>query len=327
MRAAVFSQLGGAGVLSIADLPLPDPGPSEIRLRITSAGLNRADLLFREGRYFTQPRLPSRSGKEAGGIVDAVGPGSAWRAGDRVAVLPAMLDESLQGGAAEFLIAPDDLVVATPPGIDDRDAGALWMQYLTAYGAVADFGRVSAGDLVVVTAASSSTGLAAIAVAKALGARVIATTRREAKADRLVAAGADAVVVGGASLAEEARRWSSGRGAALVFDPVGGPGSAALVDLLREEGQLIVYGVLDPAPWTWSGARLMLRNTAVRGFYLVPYLTDVARRAMAVRWVHEGLASGRLPTGIDRYFPLDAVAEAHHYMQAGNQVGKIVILP
>ena len=157
-----FHRTGGPEVLQIEDVEIRDPGANEVRVRIEAIGLNRAEAMFRSGTYLEQPRLPASLGYEASAIVEKLGQGvSGFKLGDRVSVIPAfsMNDYAVY---AEEAIAPAAALVARPPGLTAAEGAAVWMAYITAYGALMDVAKLGKGDHVVITAASSSVGTAAI---------------------------------------------------------------------------------------------------------------------------------------------------------------------
>jgi NADPH:quinone reductase-like Zn-dependent oxidoreductase len=186
-----FHQTGGPEVLVLDELPLPEPGAGEVRLRVKAIGLNRAEVMFRMGRYLVQPKLPSKLGYEASGIVEAVGTGvdAAW-IGKTVSTVPAF-PADVYGVYGEVAIVPAFAIAEYPAQLSFDEGTSIWMQYLTAYGALNMHGKIAKGDFVVITAASSSVGLAAIEIARAEGAIGIATTRTSKKKAELLAAGAD----------------------------------------------------------------------------------------------------------------------------------------
>ena len=185
-----FHETGAADVLKVEDLPLTKPGEGEVRLKVEAIGLNRAEVMFREGQYLEDPELPTRLGYEAAGVVDAVGPGTKdVQVGDRVSTIPSF-SIGKYGVYGQSAIVPAYAVVRYPDNLTAIEGAAIWMQYLTAFGALVEFGQVKKGDSVLITAASSSVGLAAIQITKAAGASAIATTRGANKKPFLLAAGA-----------------------------------------------------------------------------------------------------------------------------------------
>ena len=154
-RVIRFHETGNADVLRIEDLPLAEPGEGEVRLKVEAISLNRAELMFRQGQYLEDPVFPSRLGYEAAGIVDAVGPGNGdIRIGDRVSTIPAF-SMGEYGVYGESAIVPVHAVAPYPNHLSPAEGASIWMQYLTAYGALIDIGQLKQSDTVVITAASS----------------------------------------------------------------------------------------------------------------------------------------------------------------------------
>ncbi|MGI5458338.1 zinc-dependent alcohol dehydrogenase family protein [Streptomyces sp. CA-249302] len=325
-RAVRFHETGGPEVLRLEELPDPAPGPGEVLIRTRALGLNRAESMFRRGEYGIDPVFPSGVGYEAAGIVETVGAGvTGFRVGDAVSVVPsfAMTDYPVHG---EVVLAPAHAVVAHPEHLSFEEAASVWMKFVTAYGGLVDLAGVRAGDTVLIPAASSSVGLAAIQVAHRAGARAIALTRTAAKRQQLLDAGADAVV----ATAEEdvvarVHQLTAGEGARVIFDPVGGPALADLVAAAAHEAVIVVYGLLDRASAPLDVGAVLFKHITIRGFELFEITTDDERRAAAVEFVRDGLAKGELTPVIDRTFPLSDIADAHRYLEAGGQVGKIVV--
>ncbi len=321
-----FHELGGADVLQIEDLPLEEPGEGDVRLKVEAIGLNRAEVMFRKGQYLEDPELPSRLGYEAAGIVDAVGPGVGnIQIGDRVSTIPAF-SMGTYGVYGESAIVPANAVASYPDNLSASEGAAIWMQYLTAYGALIDIGQLKAGDTAVISAASSSVGLAAIQVAKAAGAVAIATTRGSAKKQFLLDTSADHVIVTNEEdLVESVMAITAGTGASLIFDPIGGPILQTLADAAAVGATIIEYGALSPDPTPFPLFSALKKGLAVRGYTMFEIVKDAERLSRGKQYVYDGLKSSALKPIIDRTFPLDAVAEAHRYMETNQQKGKIVM--
>ncbi len=321
-----FHELGGADVLQIEDLPLEEPGEGDVRLKVEAIGLNRAEVMFRKGQYLEDPKLPSRLGYEATGIVDAVGPGVGdIQIGDRVSTIPAF-SMGTYGVYGESAIVPANAVAPYPDNLSASEGAAIWMQYLTAYGALIDIGELKAGDTAVISASSSSVGLAAIQVAKAAGAVAIATTRGSAKKQFLLDTGADHVIVTNEEdLVESVMAITAGTGASLIFDPIGGPMLQTLADAAAVGATIIEYGALSPDPTPFPLFSALKKGLAVRGYTMFEIVKDAERLSRGKQYVYDGLKSSALKPIIDRTFPLDAVAEAHRYMETNQQKGKIVM--
>ncbi len=231
------------------------------------------------------------------------------------------------GVYGEAAIAPAAAVVKNPANLSLPEAAAIWMQYLTAYGAMVEYGHLAAGDDVIITAASSSIGVAAIQIARSLGATPIATTRTAAKREALLAAGAAHVVVTDEQdLAAEVMRLTGGKGARLAIDPIGGPGVTALVEALGENSTLVPYGVLTTEITPYPLVAALARNLTTHAFTL-PFLTrDPARMEQGKQFVLKGIETGQFRPIIARTFRFDEIVEAHRYMESNQQVGKIVVI-
>ncbi|MFB7365578.1 zinc-dependent alcohol dehydrogenase family protein [Streptomyces hydrogenans] len=320
-----FDRLGGPEVLTLREVETRAPGAGEVRIRVDAIGLNRAEIMYREGAYFYQPAFPSTLGYEAAGVIEAVGEGvDAFTAGDLVAVVPSFL-QSEYGTYGDHVVLPASAVVPRPAHVDPVSAAAVWMAYITAYGPLAESGRVRPGDHVLITAASSSVGLAAIQVARHVGAIPIATTRGTSKKQRLLDAGAAHVIVTDhEDLPARIKEITGGEGVRLAFDPVAGPGVETIAQGIAPGGSLVVYGALDPRPTPLPHAQSFPALTSST-YTLFEITTDPERLARAVAFVNAGLASGSFTPVVDRTFDLADIAEAHRYMEANGQVGKIVV--
>lgn len=325
-RVVRFHRIGGPEVLQVDELDLGAPAPGEVRIRVRALGLNRAESMFRRGIYPEVAILPAKLGYEAAGEIEAIGEGvTGFAPGDVVSTIPAfsMNQYGVYGDAA---IVPVHAVVKHPATLSLPEAVSIWMQYLTAYGALVEYGHLSAGEAVIITAASSSVGIAAIQIANSLGAIPIATTRTAAKRAALLEAGAAYVIVTDEQdLAAEVMRVTGGKGARFAFDPIGGPGVEALAAALGDEGILIPYGVLTTEPTPYPLLTALAKNLTVRAFTL-PFLTrDLVRLGRGKQFVLRGIEAGHFKPIIARIFPLAEIAEAHRYMESNQQVGKIVV--
>ncbi|MHB8883851.1 MAG: zinc-dependent alcohol dehydrogenase family protein [Methylovirgula sp.] len=321
-----FHRTGGPEVLQIDELDLGAPAAGEVRLRVRALGLNRAEAMFRAGGYLEQPILPARLGYEAAGEVEAVGPGvTEFKPGDAVSTIPAF-SMNQYGVYGDTAIVPVHAIAKHPASLSWTEAASIWMQYLTAYGALVPLGNLSAGDAVIITAASSSVGLAAIQIANSLGAIPIATTRTSGKREALVKAGAAHVIATEEQdLVAEVMRVTGNKGARLAFDPVCGPGVEALAAALAEQGTLFLYGALATAPTPFPLFTALAKNLTLRGYTLFSVTRNFADLEVGKRFVIEGIEAGHFKPIIARTFPFAEIAEAHRYMESNEQIGKIVV--
>ena len=324
-RVVRFHEIGGPEVMRFEDIDIGAPGEGEMRVRIEAIGLNRAEAGFRAGRYLEAPQLPARIGYEASAVVEALGEGvTGFKKGDAVSVMPAF-SMNKYGVYGEAAIVPAQAVVKRPKGLSAVEAAAVWMQYLTVYGAFIEVAKIAKGDFVIIQAASSSVGLAAIQICNLVGATPIATTRTSAKVAAIRDAGATHVIATAEQdLVAEVMRITGGEGARVIFDPVAGPGVEKLIEAIRREGILIVYGSLSglPTPFPRTASRKAL---TMRGYTLFEIMGDPVRRARAVDFVLRGLESGALKPIIAKTFPLEQIVEAHRYLESNQQFGKIVV--
>lgn len=325
-RVVRFHEIGGPEVLRIEDVDVPLPGAGEVRILVKAIGLNRAEAMLRSGAYLTELKFPERLGYEASGIVEVVGADvKDFTPGDAVSVVPSlnMLSWPTYGERATF---PSELVVKHPPTLSWAEAAAVWMQYVTAYGGLIDVSKLTKNDFVVVTAASSSVGIAAIQIARLVGAIPIATTRTSIKKQALLDAGAAHVIVTEEEdLLTRLREITGSNGARVIFDPIGGPQVEELTDAMAQGGILIEYGLLSGEPTPFPLVKALFKSLTLRGFIYSEIVTDSQKLPAAKRFILEGLTSGALKPIIAKTFAFDEIVEAHRYLESNEQIGKIVV--
>ena len=321
-----FHEAGPADVLRLDDLPLPEPGPGEVRLRVRAIGLNRAEVMFRNARYPIDPVFPSNLGYEAAGIVEAIGPDVEQSLlGRTMSSVPSFWADKY-GVYGEVAILPVTALAAYPANLSYEEGASIWMQYITAWGALVHFGKLVPGEHVLITAASSSVGIAAIDVARAEGAVSIATTRTAAKREQLIALGADHVIVTDhEDVVVRVMEITEGKGCRIIFDPVAGSGFAHLAEAAADFALISLYGVLDYSPMIFPTAVAFKKNLTVQAFTIFPLTMNPITRAEAEAYVYRHLENGDFKPLIDKCFQLTEIVEAHRYMETNQQVGKIVV--
>jgi NADPH:quinone reductase len=321
-----FHEAGDADVLRLEDMPPTEPGKGEVRLKVEAIGLNRAEVLYRQGMYLEAPELPSRIGYEAAGVVDAVGEGvEGLKVGDRVSTIPSF-SMGKYGVYGESAVVPAFAAAPYPDTLSAVEAAAIWMPYMTAYGALIALGKLQPEQTVLITAASSSVGLAAIQIVKSVGALAVATTRGPDKKNFLLEAGADHVIVTDEEdMAEQMKTIGTGKGANLVFDPVAGPFLEKLAQAAAPGATIFEYGSLSMAPTPYPLFDALGKGLSVRGYVLFEIVQKPNLLAAGKQFVTAGLTSGALKPVVDRTFPLDKIVEAHRYMESNQQKGKIVV--
>jgi NADPH:quinone reductase len=314
---------GGPEVLSLDEITVRDPGPGEVQIEVGAIGLNRAETMILSGAFSKRP-LPSSIGYECAGVIRSIGTDvHGFRVGDRVAILPGLPME--YGACAETVLCPADLLVTTPDGQSDVEAAATWMQFVTAY-AIRAYRRIEPGDAVIITAASSSVGLAAIQLVKADGGVPIAVTRGRRKVEALKRHGAAHVIVSDEQdVAQAVREITDGRGAALAFDAVAGSSFPSILGALAQGGFAIVYGALGGEPTQFSAPYVEFLELTIRGYGAHHLVANSNLRREAIAYIRGGLADGRLRPVIDRTFALSEIVEAYRHLLGNEQIGKIVV--
>jgi NADPH:quinone reductase-like Zn-dependent oxidoreductase len=325
-RIIKFSKAGGPEVLEFVEVQVPAPGPHEVRIKVKAIGINRAESMWRNDKYVEPVIFPAGLGYEAAGVVDAVGKDvTDFAAGDAVSTIPAFpLNKYSTYG--EVILVPDRVVVKHPASLSFVEAASVWMMFITAYGALIFDAQVKAGDFVLIPAASSSVGLAAIQIANYAGAIPIALTRTCEKKARLHETGAAHVIASQEQdMVAEVMRITNRNGARVAFDPVGGPDFPKLISALANQGIAYIYGALSEGDTPIPVLEMIRTMPTVKGYSIRLVAGDEARRKAAVEYVANGLARGALKPVIDRTFKFDDMVEAHRYLENSGQFGKIVV--
>jgi NADPH:quinone reductase-like Zn-dependent oxidoreductase len=325
-RTIKFAKAGAPEVLEFIETQVPAPGPRQVRLKVKAIGINRAESMWRNDNYIEPVKYPAGLGYEAAGIVDAVGKDVAgFAAGDAVSVIPSFsMNEYFTYG--EVIVAPDYAVVKHPKTLSFAEAASIWMMFVTAYGALIEDAKVTQGDFVVIPAASSSVGLAAIQLAKYAGATSIALTRTSEKKKQLLDAGAVHVIATDeVDLVQEVMRITDGKGARVVFDPVGGPNFPKLISATAFQGIVYIYGALSGGVTPLPVLDMIAKLLTVKAHNVWITSGDPARRKAAVEFIVKGLEAGALKPVIDRTFKFDDMVEVHRYLENNGQFGKIVV--
>ena len=322
MKAVRVEQFGGLEALQIQDVPVPDPGEGEARVKIDVVGVNFLDIYQRIGRY--QGSLPFTLGQEAAGIVDAVGPNvTEVKPGDRVAYA------LVQGSYAEYAIIPAWKLVPIPNGVDATRAVAAMVQGITAHYLTHSTYPLKAGETALVHAAGGGTGGLLVQVAKHCGARVIGTVSTEEKARLAREAGADEVILYTQTDFEaEVKRLTNNKGVNVVYDSVGKDTFDKSLNCLRRRGYMVLYGAssgavppIDPQILNAKGSIFLTRP------YLGHYIADRTELLERATDVFQWIADGELEVRIDKTFPLADVAEAHRYLENRQSKGKVLLSP
>lgn len=325
-RVVRFHTNGGPEVLQIDDLTVGDPGPGEMRVRIEAIGLNRAEAMFRAGAYLHPSILPSTNGYEASAVVDKIGPDvSGFSVGEPISVIPA-LHLNKYGVYADVALVPAHACVKRPPGLTAVESAAVWMAYITTWGALVDIADVQKGDAVIITAASSSVGIAAIQTVNYLGGVSIAATRTRAKADELKRQGAHHVVVTDEEdIVARVMEITGGKGARVVYDPAGGPMLAKLADATAPMGIIIEYGALSTEPTPYPLFAALGKGLTIRGYTLFEFAGDRKKIEQGADFIYRGFEAKAFKPIVAKVFELADIVEAHRYLESNSQLGKVVV--
>ena len=322
MRAVVCRELAGPDALELAELPVPEPGACGVRIRVRAAGVNFADSLMLTGRYQEKPPLPFTPGLELAGEIEAVGAGvRGLHPGQRVLAVVG------HGAFAEYAIARTDDVVVLPDDLDDVTAAGFAIAYGTAHGALRWRAVLHAGEVLVVHGAGGGVGLTAVECGKAIGAEVIATARGSEKLALARAHGADhAVDSEEPELKQRIRDLTGGRGADVVYDPVGGAMFDASLRSIAWEGRIVIVGFASGQVPQVPANVLLVKNAAVLGFYWGSYRKhDPERLRDGFKELFAWHRQGRIQPHVSQTLSLERAGDAIRLLTDRRAVGKVVI--
>lgn len=326
MRAVRIDRFGGPEVLVPVEVPDPVPGPGEVLVRIAAAGVNRADALLRAGRYHRAGRPPLIPGAEAAGVVVEVGEGVAELApGQRVMALDG---GKSSGFYAELATVSATNVVVLPDGVDLTRAATLPIAWLSAWYCVRHLARVAKGDTVVVKAAASGVGTAAVQIAAEAGARVIALAGSAEKAAWAGEFGADTVdtsVHSGDAEVEEVLRLTDGRGADVVLDTVGGRAFGLSLREVGHGGRVVALANVALEPSTVDTRDFYPKNASILGFQLTNLQLHGYDPRPDLRELAERVAAGGYRVPVETVVPLEEARAAHERLEQRDNRGKIVL--
>ncbi len=323
MIAIKIAKPGGPDVLRPVEMPVPQPGPREVLVRVAAAGVNRPDVMQREGKYPPPPGASDIPGLEVSGTIAAVGADARrWREGDQVCALVA------GGGYAQYCVAPDVQCLPIPSAIDLISAAGMPETFFTVWTNVFERGRLRAGETFLVHGGSSGIGTTAIQMAGAFGARVFATAGTDEKCVACEKLGAErAINYNTSDFVAALLPLTDGNGVDVILDMVGAPYFNRNVELLRVEGRLVQIAVLRGAKAEINLVRLLRQRLTITGSTLrARSVDDKGAIAEAVeKAVWPFVEAGKIGPVIFATFPLTQAAEAHRVMESGSHIGKILL--
>jgi NADPH:quinone reductase len=330
MKAVVFERFGEpAEVLQAREVPEPEPGPGQVRVKMIASPVNPSDLLVVRGRYGVLPALPATPGFEGVGIVDGVGPGlnllGALARGKRVMVI-----NDRGGNWAEYAVIPSRQARPVPDDLPDEQVASAFVNPATVLAMVRHVLRVPKGEWLLQSAAGSALGKMIIKLGRHDGFRTINVVRRREAVAELEALGADAVVVSTEGpIDEQVRRVVGGQGVKYALDPVGGDTGTGVFESLAPEGTLIVYGTLSGEPLRIDPRRMIAAKRMVRGFWLGHWMKErsIPAALLLFREIAALIRAGVLATEVGPKYPLEAIGDAVRRAEAVGRGGKVLLTP
>jgi len=322
MKAIRVHKYGGPEVLTLEEVPIPEPKAGEARVKIEAIGVNFVDIYHRTGLYPVQ--TPFTLGQEAAGIVDAIGEGvTEAKKGDRVAYA------NVLGSYAEYAVVPAWRLVSVPSNIDAKTAAALMLQGMTAHYLTRSTYPLKKGETALIHAAAGGVGLLLTQIAKQLGAHAIGTVSTEAKAQLAKEAGADATILyTQTDFVPEVKKLTDGRGVHVVYDSVGQSTFDKSLDCLKPRGYLVLFGQssgpvppFDPGKLAAKGSLFLTRPS------LLHYTLDRAELLQRANELFNWTTAGSLKVRIEKTFSLAEAAEAHRQLEGRKTTGKVILLP
>ncbi len=324
MRAMLVERLGEPREMVLRELPDPQPGAGQVAIAVKAIGCNFFDILIAQGNYQTKPALPFSPGAEVAGVVCAVGPGvSGLAVGDRVF---AMLT---YGGFASRCLTPAAMTVKMPDGMSFEHGAAFGIVYQTSYFGLVYRAALQAGETLLVHAAAGGVGLAAVQIGKALGARVLATAGSPAKLAVAREHGADeAFDYSTPQWVEQVKAATAGRGADVIYDPVGGDVTDLSLKCIAFCGRLLVIGFASGTIPSVQLNRVLLKNVAIVGLHWGAYRQhDPEKIPQAMRELFCLYGEGKVTPLVSSQYPLDRAADALEEIRTRKSVGKVLLIP
>ncbi|MEM7612049.1 MAG: zinc-binding dehydrogenase [Pseudomonadota bacterium] len=326
-KAWVIEAYEGIDALKLVECAKEEPGPNDVRLNVEAFSLNWGDQNLMEDMYsFSFSSLPARIGIEAAGIVDAVGSNvDGIEVGDRYCTLPYFYD--MRGTSAQSVLIDQQYVTKAPMGLSAVESASIWMQFLTAYFPVVEVAGAAPGKNILVPAATSTAGTAALQLGRLCGATMIGTTRSEGSRQYLLDQGADHVFVDkGGDLEGFLLDATDGVGVHASFDPVGGDFMDRYGNAMASGGKLFLYGLLAGQFGTPPIVAMFQKNLWFNAYSVFNYVQDAEACSRGTAYVHSAIADGKISPSIDRIFPMEGYVDAWHYMMGERTSrGKVVI--
>ncbi|KAK5577703.1 hypothetical protein RB653_002648 [Dictyostelium firmibasis] len=329
-KVGLITKKGFSESFSIVNNEIPVPKDNEVLIKIDYVGLNRCDLYFSFGYYLPFEKYPNVSGFEAAGTVvefanEELKNKSKFKVGDKVSVIYTC-DHRKYGTFAEYAVFPIDCLVKNNELVSQKDISANWISFSTAYYGLKEFGQIKKGDYVIITAGSSGTSLAAIAIAKFFGAQTIVTSRNEKKKQQILDYGADHFIsLDTDDLVKKTHEITNGKGANIVFDSVGGPNAQKLFESSAQFGKIVFYGNMDHSGPTPLPIIIGLKNyLTIKVLNTNEYLYQPEFNKKAVEFLNTNFNQFKSIVGKE-FIGIDSLIDALKYLETGDLFGKVVV--
>ncbi len=325
--AIMMHEIGGTDVLKYETVDLADPKSGELLIRVDAVGLSFGEVLYRMGRYVQETVLPGSLGNYAVGVVEQVGPDTAgWAVGDKITILPAFEMNTYSVYAKHAIVPASAGAPYFEQWTAEENAG-IWMQALTAYGALIHYAKVQPEDFVLLTPATGGVSLAGLATVKRAGATAIAATRTQEKVQMLKDHGADHVIVTDEEdIAARVREITDGKGVRIAFNALTGDLTTVLAgDIVSSGGTIIMYGGIGGQETILPYPQLITRGITIQGYTLYELTYNAGNLPGLIDYVKDHVADGTYKPIIDKVFPFEKIAEAHDYMTTGSTRGSVIL--
>ncbi len=323
MKVVRLHEYGDPEVLTLEEVPTPEPAPSEVLIKVMAVGVNYADTMRRRNEYLEPSPLPFTPEIEVAGTVEALGEGVT-----SPSVGASVFAVSGVGGYAQYITLPAAQVIPIPPQLDAVKAAAIFLQGMTAFLVLKQAGRLQSGETVLVQAAAGGVGIFAVQLAKHWGARVLAAASTPKKLELARSLGADVTIdYTQSDWAERVQAATDGEGVDLILEMVGGDVFEQSLNCLAPFGRMVVYGLASGRSVAIEPQRLLAANQSIVGFYIGKYFSQPDLIQTSLGELMEAITSERLKLQISAVLPLSQAAEVHRLLESRQTIGKVVLQP
>ncbi len=325
-RVLRLNEYSGIDGIHLDVVPVTEPGEGEVRIDVEAFSLNYGDFELFENKYMFSMDLPARFGDECAGTIEAIGPGvDGFSIGDKVSTIPWMNEG--YGVDGEFAIVPADFVARYPENLTPVEACCIWVAYLTAYYALIDISELNENDHVLITAASSSAGMAAMELCRMIGASTIGTSRTNKNRGFLLGIGFDNVIAqSDGKMADQIMEYSERNGVRIVYDPIGGRIVQEYASGLAQDAIIFLYGGMDPSPTILPEIEMTQKAACLRPFSVYNHIYDRKSRERGLKYIYDALADERIKAYVEHIYPIENFRQAFEdQLNSVNRRGKMVI--